>query len=223
MQTSALQMRVETPDAAAHLVGALERASHMREPFDYWLLRDVLPENLIDSVLSLPFSPMHNPVFEGRRENNNGVRCHFSLARQKEYTACRDVVAAFAHPTSIAAIERLTNINLSQGQLRIEYCQDEDGFWLEPHLDLGAKMFTMMLYLSDDPLLRDAGTDIYDASPAHKLVVSAPYERNHGMIFIPGTNTWHGFSKRTIRGLRKSLMINFVSPEWRNKDELAYQ
>jgi len=81
----------------------------------------------------------------------------------------------------------------------------------------------MMLYLSDDLALRDAGTDIYDATPEHNLVLSAPYEQNHGMIFIPGDKTWHGFSKRRIHGLRKSLMINFVSPEWRNKEELAYE
>jgi len=90
-------------------------------------------------------------------------------------------------------------------------------------LDISVKLFTMLIYLSDDPNLFDAGTDIYDATPEHKLVATAPYEQNTGLIFIPGTNTWHGFSKRPIMGLRKSIIINYVTPEWRNKDELVYR
>jgi hypothetical protein len=36
--------------------------------------------------------------------------------------------------------------------LRVEFAQDTDGFWLEPHTDLGVKAFTMLLYLSDASL-----------------------------------------------------------------------
>ena len=46
--------------------------------------------------------------------------------------------------------------------LRIEYCLDTDGFWLEPHTDIGAKLFTMLVYLSDHPEAEDWGTDIMD-------------------------------------------------------------
>ena len=123
----------------------------------------------------------------------------------------------------LGALRSLTGADLSRGHLRIEYCQDVDGFWLEPHLDISVKLFTMLVYLSGDPALRDAGTDIYDSSPEHRLAASAPYEKNKGLIFIPGTNSWHGFSKRPIRGLRKSIIINFVSDDWRAKDELAYR
>jgi hypothetical protein len=115
----------------------------------------------------------------------------------------------------------LTGRDLGEGSLRIEYCQDVDGFWLEPHLDLGVKMFTMLIYLSGEPELLDAGTDIYDASPEHKLVATAAYEKNKGLIFIPGTDTWHGFSKRPIRGVRRSIIVNWVTSEWRARNELA--
>ncbi|HLW90763.1 MAG TPA: hypothetical protein VKS78_05615 [Roseiarcus sp.] len=83
-------------------------------------------------------------------------------------------------------------------------------------------MLTMLVYLSDDPNLSNAGTDIYDDSPEHRLVASALYARNKGLIFAPGANTWHGFSKRPIRGLRRSLIINFVSSDWRQMEELAF-
>ena len=46
--------------------------------------------------------------------------------------------------------------------LRIECCLDTDGFWLEPHTDIGAKLLTLLVYLSDHPEAGDWGTDIMD-------------------------------------------------------------
>src|SRR5262249_46042126 len=125
------------------------------------------------------------------------------------------------NPHVILAIEAVTGGKLQNAQLRLEYCQDINGFWLEPHVDIPVKKFTMLIYLSDDARLRDAGTDVYDESPEHRTVATAPYEFNAGMIFIPGKNTWHGFRRRSIRGIRKSIIVNYVSPEWRAIGELA--
>ena len=38
---------------------------------------------------------------------------------------------------------------------------------------------------------------------------------------MAGKNTWHGVSKQNIKGIRKSLIINYVKKNWRNTDELA--
>lgn len=203
------------------LLSALRSAKHVLEPFDYWLLEDVLPVSVCDAIADLPYAPPSGAVFDGRREANNSTRVYFSPETQRKHAVVRDVTDAFRDTGTRRTLEQLTRTDLSKGSLRIEYCQDVDGFWLEPHLDISVKLFTMLVYLSDDPALRDAGTDIYDASPEHKLVASAPYEKNKGLIFIPGKKTWHGFTKRPIRGVRKSVIINFVTPEWRAKEELA--
>jgi len=230
MVTSAAATKVsETKHVASgstgvrHFLNCLDHANHVKQPYDYWLLDDVLPEAMIDGMANLPFPPPENPVFTGRRESNNSTRVYFSQENQKKHKVCKDVVEIFRDPSVISTLEKATRADLSKGQLRIEYCQDVDGFWLEPHLDISVKYFTMLVYLSDDPNLFDAGTDVYDSSPEHKLVASAPYQKNAGMIFIPGKNTWHGFSKRPIKGLRKSIIINYVSPDWLSKGELAYQ
>lgn len=201
----------------ACLAGSERRAS----PFRYWLLEKPLPAATVDAIAGLPFAPPKAATFEGRREANNSTRVYFSKENQQRFEVCREVAAAFKHPLVTSAIERETGTDLATGQLRVEYCQDVDGFWLEPHVDISVKLFTMLVYLSDEPELRDAGTDIYDASPAHNLVGTAPYERNKGLIFIPGTDTWHGFTPRPIRGVRKSIIINYVSPAWRDTFELA--
>ena len=211
------------PEGVRHFQDCMKRSTKLVWPYDYWLLSDVLPGTMCDDIANLPFPPPEAPLFNGRREANNSKRVYFSAENQEKFPVCRDTVAIFSDPSIIALLEKTTQSQISKGHLRIEYCQDVDGFWLEPHLDIKVKLFTMLVYLSDDPKLFDAGTDVYDSSPEHKLVTTAPYEKNTGMIFIPGTNTWHGFSKRPIKGLRKSIIINYVAPEWINKAELAYQ
>lgn len=222
LKTADKKDAVTEKSGVQHFIDCLNRSTHITSPYDYWLLNNMLPEAMISDICALPFLPPTNQAFSGRRESNNSTRVYFNAENQENFPVCRDTAAVFSDPEVIKQLETATKTDLSKGHLRIEYCQDIDGFWLEPHLDISVKLFTMLVYLSDDPKLFDAGTDIYDSTPEHNLLATAPYERNTGLIFIPGSNTWHGFSKRPIHGLRKSIIINYVSEEWLNKEELAY-
>ena len=197
----------------------LAKAQHETHPFDFWLLEDPLPEADADALADLAVEPAENAVFDGKRESNNDVRVYFTPDMQAHHAVCGRVAEAFKHPSVTAAIEAQTGTSLEDCRLRIEYCQDTDGFWLEPHTDILVKKFTMLIYLSDDPELRDAGTDVYDGNG--RWAGTTPYDKNLGLIFIPGPNTWHGFRRRPIRGLRKSIIVNYVGPEWRDTWELA--
>jgi hypothetical protein len=110
--------------------------------------------------------------------------------------------------------------NLKGTYLRIEFAQDIDGFWLEPHTDLGVKAFSMLLYLSKDPSHHDRGTAIYDVDKSH--VGRSPFTSNGAMVFVPSNDTNHGFERRPIRGVRTSLIINYVTNEWRAREQLAF-
>ena len=206
---------------AAQFLNCLAKARHVSTPYDYWLLKEPLPGAACDAIAELPIAPPASARFDGRREANNATRLYFTPELQARYAVCRDVADTFRNAEVKAQIAATTGAKIADAKLRIEYCLDTDGFWLEPHVDIPVKRFTMLIYLSDDPELRDAGTDVYDAAPDHKLVARAPYEFNAGMIFIPGTDTWHGFAKRRIRGVRKSLIVNYVSADWRAVAELA--
>ena len=120
------------------------------------------------------------------------------------------------------AIEETTGAELAGSRLRIEYCQDTEGFWLAPHTDISVKTYSMLIYLSDDPRLKNAGTDIHEGPPDFKHVASAPFGMNLGFIFVPGKNTWHAVGKRPLHGaVRKSLIVNYVTPAWRETSELS--
>ena len=56
--------------------------------------------------------------------------------------------------------------------------------------------FTLLIYLSDGPGHDELGTDIYASKDEH--VGRSPFAPNYAMIFVPSTNTWHGFEKRPI-------------------------
>jgi len=201
---------------------SLVRSVHRDSPCDYWLLADVLPERLIEAMDRLPFPPPRTPLFDGYRDSNNATRVYFTAENQARYPVCREVVEIFSDPAVIAALGERSRTDLSAGRLRIEHCQDVDGFWLKPHIDIPVKLFTLLIYLSDDPRLADAGTDIYEAGPEHRRVATAPFAKNLGLMFVPGGGLWHGFTQRPIAGLRKSIIVNYVSSEWRSVDELAH-
>lgn len=202
-------------------LACLKSARHETRPFDYWLLENPLPDGCCKAIADLPFPSPEGMSFKGRREINNASRVYFTPENQAKFDVCRSVVEGFKSPSVRKAIEETTGADLSDGHLRIEYCQDTDGFWLEPHTDIFVKKFTMLVYLSDDPALVNAGTDILEGPPDFKYVGSAPYGENKGVIFVPGKNTWHGVGHHPIKGLRKSIIINFVTSDWNDAWQLA--
>lgn len=211
-----------TPNATAqHFLASLMRSEHRSWPYDHWLLTAALPMAVARGIAELPFPPPNAMIFNGRRETNNSRRIYFTRDNQAAFPVCREVVDAFGNASVKAAIARITGADLARTLLRIEYCLDTDGFWLEPHTDILVKKFTMLVYLSDDPRLADAGTDIYEGPPDFKRVGSAPYAMNKGLIFIPGPTSWHGVAQRPLPAVRKSIIINYVMPDWRDTWELA--
>jgi len=213
---------LEPNPVADSFLACLARSVHIASPYDYWLLEGALPEVDVDAIAALPFAPPADAVFNGRRETNNATRVYFNRENQERFAVCRRVVAGFQDPRVRRAIEQATGAGLSGAHLRIEYCQDTEGFWLEPHTDIFVKKFTMLVYLSDDPRLKNAGTNVHGGPPDRPYICSAPYGKNLGLIFIPGSNTWHAVGKRPLNGaIRKSIIINYVTSDWRDKYELA--
>ena len=198
----------------------LDRAQFNSQPYRHWLLTEALPDDAAHAIPALPVDAPEIGDTLGKRETHNSTRNFFSVENRRRFPVCEAVASAFQSPETVRHLEKVTGTSLTGTSLRIEYCQDRDGFWLEPHTDIGAKLFTMLIYLSDRPDAEGWGTDIYDASKRH--LGSAPGGFNKGLIFIPGDDTWHGVAKREYAGVRKSIIVNYVVPEWRARHELAF-
>ena len=205
---------------ARQLLRALDEAQPAALPFRHWRVAAPLPAEIASAIAVLPFAPPAVGDSQGKRETNNSTRIFLSPANRSRFPACEAVAAALQGDNVVDRVQQLCGAALGGAYLRIEYCQDTDGFWLEPHTDIGAKLFTMLIYLATEEGSEDWGTDLM--TPEGDVAARVPYRANTGVIFIPGSDSWHGFRKRPIAGVRRSLIVNYVKPEWRSRHELAF-
>ena len=207
---------------SASLIAGFDASAFSAQPFRHWLLSDILPVALCDGIDALPVRPPKIEDTEGKRETHNSSRLFFGVDNRRRHPVCAALAAGFQSAKTVERIERLCDVELSgKSHLRIEYCLDTDGFWLEPHTDIGAKLFTLLIYLSHGPGAEELGTDLY-ADPAQAPIGRAPAPFDSGLAFVPASDTWHGFVRRPIAGLRQSVIVNYVVPEWRSRHELAF-
>jgi hypothetical protein len=199
---------------------SVHNAKHFDKPYRNWWLINCFPGDTIDDVLALPFQAPSLHGISGKRELHNDTRKYFDVENRKRYAVCEAVSEALQDKRVTSRIEKVFGTDLKGTFLRIELAQDIEGFWLEPHTDLGVKVFTMLLYLSKDPSHYNLGTDIYDAEKSH--VGRSPFISNGAMVFVPSTDTNHGFEKRPINGIRTSLIINYVTNGWRAREQLSF-
>ena len=201
-------------------IRSVDTAKRSDQPYRNWALQACLPADTVDDILALPFEAPSLDGVSGKRELHNNTRKYFDAENRERFPVCEAVAEAFQDKRVTSHIEKAFGTNLKGTYLRIEFAQDIDGFWLEPHTDLGVKVFTMLLYLSKDPSHKDLGTDIYDGDKKH--FGRSAFSSNGAMIFVPSNNTYHGFEKRKIVGVRTSLIINYVTNEWRAREQLAF-
>jgi len=199
---------------------ALARSDRKTVPYRHWLLTDTVPMAVAEEIVTLPIAVPEGLVFNGKRETNNASRTYFDEDNRRRFPVVRAFADAFQAAETVAAIERECGAVLDGTSLRIEFCQDVQGFWLEPHTDIGVKRFTMSLFLCRGEGADQLGTDIYDETKNWRG--RAPSRFNDAMIFVPSNKTFHGFVERPIKGVRRSLIVNYVTQEWRNRHELAF-
>ena len=210
-----------TADAvSATLSASFAAARGSEKPYKHWFVENCLPPAALDAANGLPFAAPALDGISGRREVHNATRRYFDVENRAKFPVAGAMADAFQSEAVTRNIEKTFGAKLDGTYLRIEYAQDIDGFWLEPHTDLGVKLFTFLLYLSEEPQHSDLGTDIYDIEKKH--AGRSPFKPGGAMIFVPSNITYHGFEARKIEGVRKSIIVNYVSNEWKAREQLAY-
>lgn len=199
---------------------SVRSASSYETPYRHWHLRGIFPGEVYEDLKAMPFPVTDIGGVSGTREAHNPDRVYFSGDNLQKFENARAAAEAFQDAEVVALLSDAFGAKLDDTYVRIEYAQDTDGFWLKPHTDIGVKMFTMLIYMSDDPRHADLGTDIYADADTH--VGRSPFEPNSAMIFVPATNTWHGFERRPIHGVRRSIIVNYVTADWRAREQLAF-
>ncbi len=190
------------------------------KPYPHYIIKNAFTPELILSTNKLPHKmyPLNYKV--GSREEFNAYRQYLTPEIIKKNDCAKKVADVFLSPKIIDFIEKKGNITLKNTLLRIEHTIDTGNFWLAPHTDLGVKKFTMLIYLSEGEEMNTWGTDIYYNANLHCKTVS--YAPNTALVFFPTNNTWHGFEPTSIKGVRRTFIINYVTKEWLNRQELVH-
>lgn len=204
---------------AAHFIQVLRAARRNEAPYLRWGLTDVFPEALCTAILVLPIVPPMLGKTDGTRDTYNMQRTFITPELRQKFPVCEKLAAALQRPDVARQYEETCNIKAEDTFLRAEYMQDTDGMWLEPHRDIPEKVFSMVVYLCTGPEAKDWGTDIYDDQK--RWVGRSSAEFNTATIFKAGPNTWHGFERRPINGVRRLMEINYVR-NWRDRNQLAF-
>tara|TARA_R110000782_G_scaffold41439_2_gene95004 strand:- start:685 stop:1356 length:672 start_codon:yes stop_codon:yes gene_type:complete len=206
----------------ARLQASLDSCETRREPFSHWLLDDVFTDEVVEGLRALPFDAPRVEYTKGARAANNDSRSYFDPGRRAEFTVCEDIAQGFQDPATVMRIEKMCGIDLAGCFLRLEYAQDRDGFWLHPHKDISVKKLSLLVYLSQAPEGEDWGTDIYAGPKEEDYFGPTPHRRNRALVFVPAADTWHGFRRKPITGVRQTLIVNYVGDDWNNTHELAF-
>ena len=203
----------------ASILASLAQAEPRDRPYPNWRLADIFPGPVARAVAELPFAPTELAGVSGRRELHNDDRRYFAGEVLADHPIAHRVAEAFQSPEVVAAFAARTGARLEGCYLRIEYALDQDGFWLEPHTDLGVKALTLLIQLPAEDQA-ELGTDLYEKPGA--WCERAAFDWNGALLFVPSSDTWHGFEPRPIRGIRRSVIVNYVTDEWRAREQLAF-
>jgi hypothetical protein len=215
----------ETLSPAAERIAETFEASiaarrSFERPYPHYLVDNVFPADVSEALAELPFAPPVLDGVSGKRELHNDQRSYFDATGVARFPVMGAVAEALQSRRVVRALRDAFSVDIDDTFLRLEYAQDVDGFWLQPHTDLGVKRFTCLIYLSQGPGHETLGTDIYETPDKHFGV--SPFKRGAAMIFVPGDNTWHGFEKRKIEGVRRSVILNYVTHDWKAREQLSF-
>ena len=205
---------------ARQLRRALLDSRRVETPYRHWTLEDVLPELLAVQLISLPVAPLLIDDCRGVRDVDNSKRTFLTPRLRDRFPSCQHFAAALQRPDVAARFAETCGFDVEGAYLRMEYIQDIDGAWLEPHCDVPQKLMSMVIYLCTGHDAPGWGTDIYNERRVK--VGSSSSAFNSAAIFIPGRNTWHGFEPRKLIGVRRLFEINYVHPSWRDRGQLCF-
>lgn len=193
------------------------RATRFDVPFRHWIIEAALSPEMVAEIGATGV-PEGRRAYDGTRAADHGgggldaaLRCYVTPENIGAFPALKGLVGELLDIDTIAYVGQLIERDLREAFLRVEVIVDRNGFWLERHKDIKEKLMSMQLYVNLVGESENLGTDIYD--PSGNVVKTIPYRNNTGYFFAPGSDTWHGFEKKTIEKERRSVLINYVTFE----------
>lgn len=204
-------------------ISSINTSKIYNKPYKHWVFENFLEQDVLDKILELDI-PIGGNGYNNTRnvDNDETQRTYLKESTLKNYPIFKNIEDIFTNDNFKKSLEAKLGVNLKKyPHLRVEFVQDVSPFCLVPHTDETVKACTILIYLSKDMDSESMGTELYENEDMSGLTVKAPFISNTGYIFLPdGKTTWHGIKEVNFEGIRKVLIINYVSSEWRDTHQL---
>ena len=119
------------------------RARRGTKPYRHWILDGCLSSGAVDAANDVPFAPPALGGVSGRREVHNATRKYFDVANRASLPIAGAMADALQSENRDARDrEEVLARNWTGAIFASSMRRTSMVFWLEPHTDLGVKMFT---------------------------------------------------------------------------------
>ena len=185
------------------------------DPWEHYMEDNFLPIDILEELKDIKINS-NNGFVSGTR---TGIPGRHFFTPEKNDDITRKLIGHIIGRTK--EFEDKFGYDLSDSYLRVELAQDDEQQWIVPHLDVLDKRITMIVYIDhDDNNTTELGTDLY-TSEDDSVYVRAEWKNNRCLVFKPTEEKWHGIKKRSYKGRRLVLLINYVSKEsWKSLDQI---
>jgi hypothetical protein len=192
----------------------LRSITKQTQPAQWFNVNCAFDDEIADMLLD-HFPAEYKVKYNGNRDCTNNFR---KFITRKTTPELAEVFAEWNTQAAREYFSTISGTDCTETKLRIELCQDGPGFYLDQHIDINEKLFTMLIYLGDGN--QNWGTSIYNDD--HSYFGSTKFAHNTGWMTTTDSQLWHGVpnSVNIDDRLRHSIMINYVNGDWKDIHQL---
>lgn len=180
---------------------------YSNNPFIHYTFTDFFCNNELADIDSIKLQN-HSASLDGARTTNSN-RFFVDKENMWSNSTLKKIVDFFLRDDIILMFEQESGKTIRGNYLRVEFIEDREKSWLEPHVDIDEKIMSFLLYLNNTNESLNIGTSLYNNKK--ELVTTIPYINNTGFYFYPSSNTWHGLESVSIKQRRRAVMVNYCT------------
>lgn len=169
--------------------------------FDFWTFENFFTTDLAERLFEDSKQFDFFKIEQHRTSRPDRIYLH-----QHDIPSFQELVILLTSKWIKNKFSKLTGVDYTNQQARIELCKDATGSWLEEHCDDPAKTMTCQFYLSDAPSSTTIGT------------FGSTAKFNCGWVFANTGTEPHGLPPLGFN--RTSIILNYVNDDWRDRDVL---
>jgi hypothetical protein len=178
-------------------------------PFTHYVIKDVFCEKELSEIRKLDLE-LHSGKLNGERASNQN-RFFITKSNINDNFVFERIIDYFSRDSVIEMFEKESGRTIRGNYLRVEFLEDKESSWLEPHCDIEEKLVSLIIYLNDTNEDEKNGTVLYNEDMMK--VRTIPFIDNSGFYFFAGKNTWHGLEPVDVKQSRKAIMVNYCTFE----------